>query len=107
MARRPEFEKPNEVLSREQIDDLRRSLLILSPSSVLNFYREAHQHCARRHRPTARAMQQLVTAWKILRRWNGSELEQAGVLGSVIPHASTSRLISPGAMHSAYDFFSH
>jgi len=70
MARRPEFEKPDEVLSREQIEDLRRNLLLLSPSNVLDFYRDAHKQCSPEHRPTARVMPQLVTAWKILRRWN-------------------------------------
>jgi len=62
MARRPEFEKPNEVLSREQIEDLRRSLLLLSPSSVLDFYRDAHKQCAPDRKPTACVVQQLVTA---------------------------------------------
>lgn len=70
MARRPEFEKRDEVLSREQIEDLRRSLLLLSPSSVLDFYRDAQKQCAPDRKPSARIMQQLVTAWKALRRWN-------------------------------------
>jgi hypothetical protein len=70
MARRTEFEKRDEVLNREQVEDLRRSLLLLSPSSVLDFYRDAHKQCTPERRPTARVMQQLVTAWKVLRRWN-------------------------------------
>jgi hypothetical protein len=70
MARRAEFGKRDEILSREQIEDLRPSLLLLSPSSVLDFYRDAHKQCAPERKPTARLIQQLVTAWKILRRWN-------------------------------------
>lgn len=70
MARRSEFEKRDDVLSVEQIEELRRSLLLLSPSAVLDFYREAYRQCAPDRTPTARIMQQLVTAWKILRRWN-------------------------------------
>lgn len=69
MARRPDFGDREEMLNREEVDDLRRNLSLLSASHVLDFYREAHKQCAPERRPTARVMQQLVTAWKILRRW--------------------------------------
>lgn len=69
MARRPDYQKQDEVLNREQIQDLRRSLSLLSPSSVLDFYRTVHKDCAPERKPSPRVMQQLVTAWKVLRRW--------------------------------------
>ena len=69
MARRPDFEVHEDMLNRDQINDLRRNLSLLSPSSVLDFYRTAHKECAAERKPTPRAMQRLVTAWKILRRW--------------------------------------
>jgi hypothetical protein len=69
MARRPDYQKQEEVLSREQIQDSRRSLSLLSPSSVLDFYRTAHKECTPERKPSPLVMQQLVTAWKVLRRW--------------------------------------
>lgn len=75
----------DESLTREEVNDLRRNLSLLSASGVLRFYRTAHQECAPEKKPTARAVQQLVTAWKILRSWNwhlgerrdlGSQLRQ-------------------------------
>ena len=70
MARRPDFDKRDESLTRQQVDELRRNLSLLSPSRVLDFYRTAHKDCSPERKPTARAIQQLVTAWKILRNWN-------------------------------------
>ena len=60
----------DQSLTREEVNELRRNLSLLSPSGVMNFYRTAHQECAPERKPTARAVQQLVTAWKILRNWN-------------------------------------
>lgn len=57
-------------LTRVQIAELRRNLSLLSVSGVLNFYRAALQEYAPERKPNARAIQQLVTAWKILRIWN-------------------------------------
>ena len=70
MARRPDFDGYDESLTRDEVDELRRNLSLLSTPSVLNFYRDAHKECAPERKPTARAIQQLVTAWKILRSWN-------------------------------------
>lgn len=67
MARRPR--PPDDVLSRAELDELHRNLSLLSPSSVIDFYRRAHTDCALERKPGAKAIQQLVTAWKILRRW--------------------------------------
>jgi hypothetical protein len=60
----------DESLTREQVEELRRNLSLLSAPGVLKFYRTAHQECAPERKPTARAIQQLVTRWKILRSWN-------------------------------------
>jgi hypothetical protein len=75
MARRPDFGDREEVLSREQVDDLRRSLSLLSPSHVLDFCRETHKQCAPERRPTARAMQQVVTAGRFCVAGSGIDLE--------------------------------
>jgi len=69
MARRPDSNERDESLTRAELDELRRNLSLLSTPSVLDFYRDAHKECAPARKPSARAIQQLVTAWKILRNW--------------------------------------
>jgi len=69
MASLPNSSERNESLTRGELNELRRNLSLLSPPSVLDFYRDAHKECAPERKPTARAIQQLVTAWKILRNW--------------------------------------
>ncbi len=71
MARRPdsaEFDKP---LTREQLAQLKRRLAVLSPYDVAKAYREAHVRCAIKGDllPPAAAVQELVTAWKLMRQW--------------------------------------
>jgi hypothetical protein len=61
MASRPDSDS-DESLTREQLEELRRNLSLLSPSSVMDFYRSAHRECAAERKPTARAIQQLVTS---------------------------------------------
>jgi hypothetical protein len=70
MTRRPDYRERDEGLSREQLDELKRNLSLLSAPSVVDFYRGAYQECAPERKPGARAIQQLVTAWKILRHWD-------------------------------------
>jgi hypothetical protein len=70
MSGHPDSDRSDESLTREEVDELRRNLSLLSTPSVLNFYRDAHKECAPERKPTARAIQQLVTAWKILRNWH-------------------------------------
>jgi hypothetical protein len=43
----------------------------LSPSSVRDFYERAYQRCriSDKDFPAARAIQELVQAWKLLRKW--------------------------------------
>lgn len=70
MLNRPDSGQRDDNLTREEVDELRRNLSLLSAPHVLNFYRDAYKECAPERKPTARAIQQLVTAWKILRSWN-------------------------------------
>jgi hypothetical protein len=66
MARRPDHE---EALTESELAELRRNLSMLSGPHVMDFYRDAYRDCALERKPSAKAMQMLVTAWKILRRW--------------------------------------
>jgi len=71
MARRPDINRREDVLSREGLKALGNSLAHLSPSSVRDFYERANQQCriSDRDFPPARAIQELVQAWKQLRKW--------------------------------------
>jgi len=71
MARRPDIKRQEEFMSREDLKALRDSLAHLSPSSVRDFYERAYQRCRMSDRdfPPARAIQELVQAWKLLRKW--------------------------------------
>lgn len=59
-------------LTEAELQELRDNLSKLSGPSVIDFYRSAHRDCAVERKPTAKAIQSLVAAWKILRRWNWS-----------------------------------
>lgn len=75
MARRPNLEakpKPEEVLTREHLEELAHNLAHLSMNAVLDFYQRAYRDCRiinSRTFPPARAVQELVQAWKQLRKW--------------------------------------
>ncbi len=72
MARRPEVNKPEDVLSRAHLKQLGVHLSRLSPHAVLDFYQRAYRDCRIINSstfPTARAVQELVQAWKQLRKW--------------------------------------
>ena len=72
MARRPDFDKPRESLTEEELKQLGENLAHLSPSAVLDFYQRAYRECRiinSQTFPTARAVQELVQAWKQLRKW--------------------------------------
>src|SRR5690349_8001541 len=71
MARRPdpsEFDKP---LTRDDLAELVRRLSLLSPYDVQQAYRRAHQQCCMQGEllPRAASIQEMVAAWKIMRRW--------------------------------------
>ncbi len=62
---------PNEVLTKEQLQKIRHKLAEMSGTAIQDFYRSAHYR-AQRHQdrlPPPRAIQELVQAWKQLRRW--------------------------------------
>jgi hypothetical protein len=57
-------------LTETELRELRNNLSKLSGPGVVDFYRTAHRDCSVERKPSAKAIQSLVTAWKILRRWN-------------------------------------
>lgn len=72
MARRPDPRKAEEILSREHLQELGYNLAHMSMSAVLDFYQRAYRDCRiiNSHTfPPARAVQELVQAWKQLRKW--------------------------------------
>ena len=78
MAYRPdpsEFDKP---LSQAELEELSRQLSRLSPFHVQDAYRRAYEECQMdgERLPKAAAIQELVTAWKLLRRWKRRRLER-------------------------------
>jgi len=70
MPRRPYLGKEH-ILSREDLQQLRHSLAHLSMSAVRDIYQRVYQECriTSRDFPPARALQELVQAWKQLRKW--------------------------------------
>lgn len=70
MARRPEGKK-EDVLTREELNALVHRLAHLSIPAVEEFYRSAHHRCSLQPRwlPSPRSVQELVQAWKLLRKW--------------------------------------
>ena len=62
MARRPQINKAEDVLSREHLKPLGEHLSRLSPHAVLDFYQRAYRDCRIINSstfPTARAVQEL------------------------------------------------
>jgi hypothetical protein len=70
MARRPDREK-YELLSENDLKELRRSLAHLSVTAVRDFYERAYQDCRLVYNrlPSPRQMQTLVQVWKQLWKW--------------------------------------
>jgi hypothetical protein len=69
MARRPRVEE--RILSAEDLKQLQENLARLSESGVRELYLRAHRECALigGHFPDPVSIQQLVQAWKQLRKW--------------------------------------
>ena len=69
MARRPR--PADKVLSRKDLAELQRRLSMMSQTGVEDFYPSAHMVCriGPGHFPSARAIQELVQAWKQMRKW--------------------------------------
>jgi hypothetical protein len=66
----PRESHASDALTQAEIEELRRNLAHLSADSVARFYREAHAECAVERKPSAKVIQRLVTAWRVLRKWN-------------------------------------
>jgi len=71
MARRPDRAKA-EVLSQQDLKELRHNLAHLSVTAVRDFYERAYQDCRLIYDrlPTPRQMQTLVQVWKQLWKWH-------------------------------------
>jgi hypothetical protein len=70
MARRPDREKV-EMLSEQDLKELRHNLAHLSLGAVRDFYEAAYRDCRMIYSrlPSPRQMQTLVQVWKQLRKW--------------------------------------
>jgi hypothetical protein len=70
MARRPD-NRELEILSEENLNELRRNLAHLSLPAVRDFYERAHRDCRLIYSrvPRPRQMQTLVQVWKQLWKW--------------------------------------
>jgi len=70
MARRPSPEE-SDVLSAEEIKQLRYNLAHLSPSGVREFYERAYKDCRLvfERLPSPRKLQTLVQVWRQLWKW--------------------------------------
>ncbi len=70
MARRPDPGK-EKFFSRGELNEMARSLAFLSENAVREIYQRAYRDCqiVNSQIPTARVMQELVQAWKQLRKW--------------------------------------
>ncbi len=72
MARRPDPGRKDDVWDREALEQIMHNLSLLSEHGVREFYQRAYRECAiinGRTFPPARAVQELVQAWKQLRKW--------------------------------------
>jgi len=78
VARRPE---PETILTREQLAEFTRKLAMLSDDGVERIYEETYRECAYRERilPPAAAIQQLVAAWKVLRKFRAMSGSSPGI----------------------------
>jgi hypothetical protein len=70
MARRPDSREA-EMLSKENLKEIRHNLAHLSLPAVRDFYEKAYQDCRLiyGHLPSPRQMQTLVQVWKQLWKW--------------------------------------
>src|SRR4051812_12019514 len=70
MARRPEVGE-EKIWNREELKEITHNLALLSVQGVREFYERAYRECriSGRDFPPARAVQELVQAWKQLRKW--------------------------------------
>ena len=68
MARRPR--PPEEILTRKDTAEPQQRLSMMSITAVQDFYQYTHSAwIGPSHFPSARAIQELVQAWKRIRKW--------------------------------------
>jgi hypothetical protein len=72
MTRRPE---PERILSKEELAEFERKLSMLSDPGVVDQYQSAYQDCRYDGRvlPQPSAVQRLVAAWRVLRKFRRTE----------------------------------
>jgi hypothetical protein len=68
MARRPD-KREAEILSPEDLNELRHNLAHLSPGAVRDFYETAHRDCRMVYNQLPTPKQTLVQVWKQLWKW--------------------------------------
>ena len=70
MAGRPDL-GGEKIWTREELNEIAHNLALLSVNGVREFYERAHRECriSPREFPPAGAVQELVQAWKLLRKW--------------------------------------
>src|SRR5246127_1199595 len=76
MARHLDPNKGEEIWTREDLKKIMRNLSLLSEHGVREFYERAYRECriiSSHTFPPARAVQELVQAWKQLRKWRRPE----------------------------------
>lgn len=72
MARRPEIGNKEQAWTQEDLKEIMHNLSLLSEHGVREFYDRAYRECRivnSQTFPPARAVQELVQAWKQLRKW--------------------------------------
>jgi|HubBroStandDraft_1064217.scaffolds.fasta_scaffold228279_1 hypothetical protein len=71
MPRRPDSAEFDTPLTKEDLEKRRRDLSMLSEHHVRDAYQEAYECCRMQgdSLPRARAIQELVTVWKLLWSW--------------------------------------
>ena len=70
MARRPQA-RNDEIMTRNDLKELRNGLSRLSLDAVRHAYQTAHARCrmVNDRVPSARSMQELIQVWKQLWKW--------------------------------------
>lgn len=72
MAHRPDSGKKQEFWTRGELDRIAQNLSLLSERGVREVYERAYRECRiinSQTFPPPRAVQELVQAWKQLRKW--------------------------------------
>ena len=71
MVRQPDPSKFDRPLTRAELKERERRLSLLSPQHVAEEYRRAYETCRMDgdRLPSASAVQEMVTAWKLLWSW--------------------------------------